>query len=172
MPTTRRLLAAALAAICECSSAFAQTDSGNNKDPIPIVAPAGSGSAPDIIARVIGDELRTRLGQTTVVDNRIGAGGIVAVMAAKTSPSPHTLLLAQAAVVTVTPLTYRAAKYDLERDMEPAVVIAVTPMMFVANVANGPKTLAEAVSLARAKPGTVPITSPSRGSIPNLPPRS
>lgn len=159
----QRLAAAlTLGAACTCA-ALAQ-----GKAPWPIVVPAGPGSAPDIIARVIGDELRTRLGAATVVDNRTGAGGLVAVMAAKTSSSPDALLLAQAAVVTVTPLTYRAAKYDLAVDMEPVAVIADTPMLFVANPANGPRTLAEAVAMAKAKPGGVPMSSPSRGSIPHL----
>ena len=133
-----------------------------------IVVPAGAGSAPDIIARVLGDELRTRLGQPTIIDNKVGAGGIVAVMAAKSSPSTDTLLLAQAAVVSVTPLTYRAAKYDLEQDMEPVVVVADTPMMFVAHTGNGPQTLAELIAMAKARPGSVALTSTSRGSIPNL----
>jgi tripartite-type tricarboxylate transporter receptor subunit TctC len=142
--------------------------SAQKDNSIPIVVPAGPGSAPDIIGRVVGDELRARLGVPTFVDNRTGAGGIVAVMAAKASASPHALLLAQAAVVTVTPLTYRAAKYDLETDMEPVVVVADTPMLFVANPASGPKTLAEAVAMAKARPGALPMTSPARGSIPNL----
>ena len=133
-----------------------------------MVVPAGPGSAPDIIARVLADELRTRLDQPTVVENKSGAGGIVAVMAAKTSPGRDTLLLAQAAVVTVTPLTYRAAKYDLATDMEPVAVVADTPMMIVANPATGPKTLAEAVAQAKTRSGQFPVTSPARGSIPNL----
>jgi tripartite-type tricarboxylate transporter receptor subunit TctC len=141
---------------------------GQSDNTVPIVVPAGPGSAPDIIARILGDELRARLGQPTVIDNKVGAGGIVAVNAARTAASPNTLLLAQAAVVTVTPLTYRAARYDLEQDMEPVAVIADTPMLFVANMSSGPRSLADAIALARSRPDAVPMTSPSRGSIPNL----
>lgn len=138
--------------------------------PLTIVVPSAAGSAPDIVARLIGDELRQRLGQAVVIDNRPGAGGIVAVMAAKSSAAParNTLLLAQAAVATVTPLTYRAAKYDMEQDFEAVSVVAETPMLFVANVAQGPKSLAEAIAQAKARPEAVALASPSRGSIPHL----
>ena len=77
---TRRALVAAMFAAA--SAAQAQTDST-----IPIVVPSAAGSAPDIVARLVGDELRTRLGVPTLIDNKPGAGGIVAVMATKTSPS-------------------------------------------------------------------------------------
>lgn len=140
----------------------------SQQTPIDIIVPAGAGSAPDIIARIIGDELSTRLQRPTVIYNRTGAGGIIGVMAAKTATQPDTLLLAHAAVVAVTPLTYRAAKYNLVEDMEPVVMVADTPMMFVANAASGPKTLADALAAARGAPGEVTLTSTSRGSVPHL----
>ncbi|WP_293226039.1 tripartite tricarboxylate transporter substrate binding protein [Ottowia sp.] len=160
MQTRRTLVTLALGALIG-GAAWGQ-------EPIEIIVPAGAGSAPDIIARIVGDELSTRLKRPVVVNNRPGAGGIIAVMAAKSASNPDTLLLAQAAVVTVTPLTYRAAKYDLETDMEPVVSVADTPMMFVANAEHGPKTLADALAAARKDPGAVALTTTSRGSIPHL----
>ncbi|MBS0415880.1 MAG: tripartite tricarboxylate transporter substrate binding protein [Proteobacteria bacterium] len=160
MQTRRTLVTLALGALIG-GAAWGQ-------EPIEIIVPAGAGSAPDIIARIVGDELNTRLKRPVVVNNRPGAGGIIAVMAAKSASNPDTLLLAQAAVVTVTPLTYRAAKYDLETDMEPVVSVADTPMMFVANAEHGPKTLADALAAARKDPGAVALTTTSRGSIPHL----
>lgn len=137
--------------------------------PLSLVVPAGAGSAPDIAARLIADELRTRLGRPVLVDNRPGAGGIVAAMAVKTAkPDGQTLLFAQAAVMTVTPLTYRAAVYDPVRDFEPVSVVAETPMLFVANPASGLKTLEDLVARARARPETVPLGSTARGSVPHL----
>ncbi|MBN9404049.1 MAG: tripartite tricarboxylate transporter substrate binding protein [Burkholderiales bacterium] len=160
MQTRRTLVTLALGALIG-GAAWGQ-------EPIEIIVPAGAGSAPDIIARIVGDELSTRLKRPVVVNNRPGAGGIIAVMAAKSASNPDTLLLAQAAVVTVTPLTYRAAKYDLETDMEPVLSVADTPMMFVANAEHGPKTLADALAAARKDPGAVALTTTSRGSIPHL----
>lgn len=136
--------------------------------PLTIVVPSAAGSAPDIIARLVGDELRTRVGRPVVIDNRPGAGGIVAVMAARQGRPGDTLLLAQAAVVTVTPLTYRAAKYDMETDFETVAVVAETPMMFVANPTSGPGTLAELVAVGKSRPDALNFASPARGSIPHL----
>ncbi len=135
---------------------------------IPVVVPSAPGSAPDIIARLLGDELRSRLGVNVVIENRGGGGGIVAVNAARSHASPEALLLAQAAVVTTTPVTYKAAQYDLSRDMEPVAVVAETPMFFVANPSKGPKSLAEALKIARERPDSLLMTSPARGSIPHL----
>ena len=137
--------------------------------PVTMIVPAAAGSAPDIVARLLSDELQQRLGQPFIVENKPGAGGIVAVMAAKSAANrANTLLFVHAAVATVTPLTYRAAKFDLAADFEPVATVADTPMMFVANQAKGPKSLAEAIAQAKANPDSVALGSTARGSIPHL----
>ncbi len=149
------------------TSAVAQAQ--DSKAPMTMVVPAAAGSAPDIVARLLSDELQHRLGQPFIVENKPGAGGIVAVMAAKSAANrSNTLLFVHAAVATVTPLTYRAAKFDLATDFEPVATVADTPMMFVANQAKGPKSLGEAIAQAKAGPDTVTLGSTSRGSIPHL----
>jgi tripartite-type tricarboxylate transporter receptor subunit TctC len=137
--------------------------------PLTMVVPSAAGSAPDIVARLLADELQSRLKQPVVVDNRPGAGGIVATLAARSAPADgNTVLLAQAAVVTLTPLLYRAAKYDMETDFETVAVVADTPMMFVANPKAGITSLADLIAQARAKPDALTLGSPSRGSVPHL----
>lgn len=164
MRRRKLLLAAALAGLASALPATAA-----EQGLLTLFVPSAAGSAPDIIARLIGEELRVRLGRTVVIENKPGAGGIVAVMAMRQAArNGDVLLMAQAAVVTVTPLTYRAAKYDMERDFEPVAVVAETPMMFVANPAHGPKSMAELVALGKSKPGTLTMASPARGSIPHL----
>lgn len=134
-----------------------------------LIVPAGPGSAPDIVARVVGDQLQKRMKQPVVVENKSGAGGIIAAEALRhASADGNTLLLAQAAVVTVTPLTYRAAKYDAERDFESVAVVADTPMLLVANPAKGPSSLADLLARAKAQPEGIAMSSTARGSIPNL----
>lgn len=164
IPRHGRFLVAALAALC--GSAFAAPPAA----PLTMVVPAPAGSAPDIVARLLGNDLGPRLGRSIVIDNKPGAGGVVAVMAAKTATAggANTLLFVHAAVATITPLTYRAARYDLASDFEPVVVVADTPMLFVANPASGPKTLAEAIHMAKTRPDAVTLGSTSRGSIPHL----
>ena len=137
--------------------------------PLTMVVPSGAGSAPDIVARLLGDAMQARLGQPVVIDNRPGAGGIVATMATKSAPADgNTVLLAQAAVVTLTPLLYRAAKYDMAQDFETVAVVADTPMMFVANPKAGIKSFDDLIAQARAKPDALTLGSPSRGSVPHL----
>ncbi|MBS0452778.1 MAG: tripartite tricarboxylate transporter substrate binding protein [Proteobacteria bacterium] len=166
MLLSRAVSVAALLSIA-FNSALAQTPASHT--PMTMVVPAAAGSAPDIVARLLSDELQHRLGQPFIVENKPGAGGIVAVMAAKSAGNrPNTLLFVHAAVATVTPLTYRAAKFDLATDFEPIATVADTPMMFVANQAKGPKSLAEAVTQAKAGPDSVALGSTARGSIPHL----
>lgn len=137
--------------------------------PLTMVVPSGAGSAPDIVARLLGDAMQARLGQPVVIDNRPGAGGIVATMAAKSAPADgNTVLLAQAAVVTLTPLLYRAARYDMTQDFETVAVVADTPMMFVANPKAGIKSFDDLIAQAKAKPDELILGSPARGSVPHL----
>lgn len=166
MRRTMRLLAAAALCTTLAAGGLAQAQPGR---PLTLVVPSGAGSAPDIIARLLGDELRVRLDQPLVVENKAGAGGIIAAMAVKTAkPDGNTLLMTHAAVVTITPLTYRAAVYDVERDFEPIVAVTQTPMMIVANAAGGPATLAELLASARSRPDAVAVGSTMRGTIPHL----
>jgi tripartite-type tricarboxylate transporter receptor subunit TctC len=139
------------------------------KTPMRIVVSAPAGSAPDVIARLVGDRFRVTLGQTVIVENKPGAGGILAVNTARgAEPNGTTLLFAQAAVVVVSPLTYREAKFDMERDFETVGVVASTPMLFVANPEKGPKSWAEAVSQGKASPEKLSLGNPTRTSIPHL----
>lgn len=162
----RRTAAATLVCVALC---LAGPVAAQGARTLTLVVPAGAGSAPDIGARLVADGLRTRLGQPVVVENRPGAGGIVAAMAVRAAPPDgHTLLFTHAAVMTITPLTYRAAVYDPQRDFEAVAVVAETPMLFVAHPGKGPRTLAELLERGRSAPGTVPLGSTARGSIPNL----
>lgn len=163
----RQVAAGAALAMAAGLGAFAHAQPSNS--PVTMVVPAAAGSAPDIVARLVSDELQHRLGQPFIVENKPGAGGILAVLAAKSAANrANTLLFVHAAVATVTPLTYRAAKFDLATDFEPVVTVADTPMMFVANPAKGPKSLAEAIAQARAHPDSLALGSTARGSIPHL----
>ncbi len=164
---SRFLLLLAGTAVCAAPLA-AQTALATEK-PLTIIVGTAPGSAPDQIARLIGEELKLKLRQNVVIESRPGAGGIVAAMAAKSAPADgNTLLFANAAMAVVTPLTYRAANYDLARDFEIIGLVANTPMVIAANPAKGPKTLAEAVEMGKKSPDTVTMGSTARGSIPHL----
>ncbi|HSV81281.1 MAG TPA: tripartite tricarboxylate transporter substrate binding protein [Ramlibacter sp.] len=166
LSSTRRV---ALAALLACAgAAFAQGAPWPAK-PVRLIVAAPAGSAPDLIARIMGDKLGRQLGQSFVIDNRPGAGGIIAMNLLKSSaPDGYTLALPQAAVVVVTPSTYKEATYDPERDFETVAMVGKTPMLFVAHANHPAKSFADAVAMAKAKPDTVSIGNPTRTSIPHL----
>ena len=164
---TRRFAVAALLACA--GAAFAQGSPPWPAKPIRLLVAAPAGSAPDLIARIMGDKLSRQLGQSVLIDNRPGAGGIITMNVLKAAPPDgYTLALPQAAVVVVTPSTYKEAGYDAVRDFETVAMVGKTPMLFVAHNAHPAKTLAEAASMARDKPESVSIGNPTRTSIPHL----
>lgn len=137
--------------------------------PLKLLVPSGAGSAPDVVARLMGERLGRALGQPVVVENKVGGGGLIAINQLRQAPADgYTLSLVQAAVATTTPFLYKEATYDVVRDLDTIGTIAVTPMLFVSNPEFPAKTLAEAIAAAKAAPGAVALASSSRGSIPNL----
>lgn len=137
--------------------------------PIRVFVTAPAASAPDIAIRLIGDKLDAALGQRIIVENRAGAGGMLAVNAVRQATADgHTMGLLHAAVATITPFTFKAANFEIDRDFEVVATIAYSPMIFVANNQAPAKTLAEAVAHANSKPGTVAIGNPSIKSVPHL----
>ncbi|MGH6624986.1 MAG: Bug family tripartite tricarboxylate transporter substrate binding protein [Burkholderiaceae bacterium] len=131
--------------------------------------PSTPGSAPDLIARIVGDKLNRALGQPVIIENRPGAGGLINMNQLKQAPADgYTLTIMQGAVAVVTPFTYKAASYDVGRDFDIVGTVGVTPMLFVSNPAFPAKNLAEAIAAAKANPDKVALGSSIRGSIPNL----
>ena len=161
-----------IAAIVACGIGFALPSSGFAQfpsKPIRMIIASPPGSAPDITARLINDKLDAALGQRILVDNRPTANGILAVgQLREAAADGHTVAFLHAAAAVVTPFTYKAANYDHERDLEVVAVIAVSPMMFVANPKAPAKTLGEMIAQAKDKPGDIAIGNPIRTSIPHL----
>lgn len=159
-------------AFLAAAAAFApMSHAGSNfpDKPIRLLVASVPGSAPDVMARVIGDVLGKKLSQTIIVENKPGAGGILMMNALKAAaPDGYTLGFAQAAVVAVTPLTYKTATYSMDRDFATIGTVGITPMVFTARANFAPKTLGEALALAKQSPEEVTIGSPTRTSVPDL----
>ncbi|WP_231582331.1 tripartite tricarboxylate transporter substrate binding protein [Cupriavidus sp. SHE] len=102
-----------------------------------ILVPSIAGSAPDIIARQVAERLTSAWKQQVIVENKPGGNGIVAMSALKQAPADgYTLVLFHAAAAVTTPVMYKEAKFDIQRDTEVAATLAYTPMMFVAGPAT------------------------------------
>jgi tripartite-type tricarboxylate transporter receptor subunit TctC len=146
------------------SSAWAQTWPTR---PIKAIVPFSAGSAVDIVARTVLDQLATQLGQPIVVENRVGAGGTLGVGAvAKADPDGYTLLVHSTTHV-VTASTYSNPGYDTRRDFAAITALASLPNVLVVPP-NKYKTLKDLVAAAKAKPGELNYASPGAGSAGHL----
>jgi tripartite-type tricarboxylate transporter receptor subunit TctC len=113
------------------------------------------GGANDILARTIGQNLAASVGQQVVVDNRAGAGGIIAAeLAAKAQPDGHTLLFATDSTLTVNPQLYRNLPYDPERDFIPVTITTVVTRCCSRIHRSGSVTL-KGIALAKSNPGSL-----------------
>jgi tripartite-type tricarboxylate transporter receptor subunit TctC len=128
------------------------------------IVQAGAGSAVDVIPRVVLDQLSAQLGQAIVVENRPGAGGIIATAAVVKSEADGYTLLATSSAHTVTPWIYSALPYDPVRDLTAIVAIGSLPTVLVTSPAKGLRTIQDFISAARAKPGSLNYTSTGVGS--------
>ena len=146
------------------SSAWAQTWPTR---PIKAIVPFSAGSAVDIVARTVLDQLATQLGQPIVVENRVGAGGTLGVGAvAKADPDGYTLLVHSTTHV-VTASTYSNPGYDTRRDFAAITALASLPNVLVVPP-NKYKTLKDLVAAAKARPGELNYASPGAGSAGHL----
>ena len=137
--------------------------------PIRIVVAAPGGSSVDIVARLIAGELRNRLGQAIIIDNKPGAGGTLgAAEVAKSPADGYTLLLGFNGPLANAPSLYSTLKYDPQRDFIPIILTGSQPNL-LAVAANVPvNSLKELVALAKSQPGKLSYASVGNGSVSHL----
>jgi tripartite-type tricarboxylate transporter receptor subunit TctC len=157
---TRRVLLAGLAALAAPLPLRAQERFPSR--PIRIINPYGPGGASDIISRLVAEQLRESLGQPAVVENRPGAGGLIATeLLARARPDGHTILIGNTTTNVLTPLTFRGRMpIDVFRDNVAITRLANLPAVFAVTREFGPRTLREVVEYARKHPGDVRYPTP------------
>lgn len=131
---------------------------------IRIIVGFSPGGAPDIVARLIAKELSIAWGQPVVVENRTGAGGVVAAQyVANAAADGYTLFGANSAYV-VAPAINKNLSYDTLKDFKGVTLTAAAPTWVLVSPALGIKTLADFIALAKAKPGQLNYSSAGVGS--------
>jgi tripartite-type tricarboxylate transporter receptor subunit TctC len=136
--------------------------------PLRAIVPVGAGSTTDIIPRVVFEQLSTQLGQSIVVENRVGAGGTTgSAFVAKADPDGYTIL-AHGSALTISPALYSNLSYDPARDFAAVVPFGITPNVLVVSPARAWKTVGDLVGAAKAKPGTLNFSSVGVGSATHL----
>jgi tripartite-type tricarboxylate transporter receptor subunit TctC len=137
--------------------------------PVRIVVTIGAGSAADILARAMADEMSRRLGQPVVVENRPGAGGNIAADAVKRAdPDGHTLLMATVSTHGINPALYRSIPFDPIADFAPVTLVATSPNVLVVHPDSPYRTVADIVAAARARPGELTYSSGGSGTSQHL----
>jgi tripartite-type tricarboxylate transporter receptor subunit TctC len=133
--------------------------------PVRIIVGFGSGSAADILARLIGQWLSERLGQPFVIENRVGAGGNLATEAVVRAPPDGYTLLLCASTDTINATLYDKLNFNFIRDIAPVAGIARGPNVLVVHPSLPAKTVPEFIAHAKANPGKVSFASAGIGSV-------
>jgi len=137
--------------------------------PVRVVVPYTAGSTPDIVARVLCEQLHKAFGQAFLVDNRPGAAGNIGTEAvAKAQPDGYMLLVAVNGPVAVNKHLYKNLPYDPERDLRPISLLAWAPQMLVVRPGVPVADLDGLVRYARAHPGRLSYASVGGGSASHL----
>jgi len=133
--------------------------------PVTLVIPFAAGGSNDIVGRAIGKNLAEAWGQPVLIDNRLGAGGVIGAAAvAGAKPDGYTLLLVSS-TFTINPAIKKSMPFDTIKDFTPVAFVARSPLLVTASNKLPVATAKDLLELARAKPGAINYASSGPGSI-------
>jgi tripartite-type tricarboxylate transporter receptor subunit TctC len=171
MPRILAAIAASLFAAAGMSAqaaAQAAAQAYPNK-PVRVVVGFAPGGPTDVIARILSQKLSENLGQQFVVENRVGAGGNIAMgLVAKASPDGYTVLVVSSAFVVNPSLYGKNITYDAYKDFEPITNFADSPNLMVVNPSVPAKTAKELIDVVKANPGKYSFATAGIGTTPDL----
>ena len=136
--------------------------------PVTLVVFVPAGGTPDIIARLVGQALSQRLGQSVVIDNRPGGGGNIALQAVARAPADGYTLLMVATPHAVNVTLYEKSTIAVTRDIVPVAGINNDSFVLLANPSFAAKTIPELIAYAKANPGKINIGSSGTGNLTHL----
>lgn len=121
---------------------------------VTFICPFPAGGGTDILTRMLAQELQDKLKQTVIVENRLGAGTIIAAQAvARSAPDGHTLLLAPVTTLAIGPSVYKSLPYDTVKDFAPIGLVGSAQFVLVANPSLGANSLPELITLIKQRSG-------------------
>jgi tripartite-type tricarboxylate transporter receptor subunit TctC len=149
-------------------SGWVHAQSYPNKS-IRLIVPFPAGGATDILARAVSQKLSERLGQTVVVDNKPGAGGVLgSELAVKSVADGYTLLLATTSTHTIAPAVNPKLPYDAFNDFTPVAHVGNAPSIMLVPNSSPAHTVKEWIAYAKARPGKLNYASSGNGTIVQL----
>ena len=156
------VIAAALAAIQ--SNALAQGANNYPSRPITVIVPMSPGGTADLLGRNLAPLLTEKLGQSVVIDNRVGANGAIGEeIFSRAKPDGYTLMLESTSIATNPWMS--TLSYDPRKAFTPSILIAAVPLVLVVNNNVNAQSAKEFIALAKASPGQLNYASWGNGSI-------
>ena len=137
--------------------------------PIRIIIPQSTGSATDTLIRLIAPKLTEQLGQALILENKLGAGGIIgADYVAKSAPDGYTLLIGATSWITIAPHVYSKLSYDAQKDLAPISIFAVGQNVLAVAATSPFMNVKDLVANMKANPNTLNMASAGIGSTSHL----
>jgi tripartite-type tricarboxylate transporter receptor subunit TctC len=136
--------------------------------PVHIMVPYPAGGGVDIVARTLGDELSKHWGQPVIIENRPGAGGVIASQAVATSPKDGYMLIVVASGHATNPFLYEHLPYDTFKDFTPISLLSSSPNILLVRADSPFKTLVDLISEAKQKPGSLSYGHSGNGTSTHL----
>jgi len=137
--------------------------------PVRLIVGGPPGGGADVVMRPIAQKLSETLGQQVIVDNRPGAGSMIAAqLAAGSPPDGYTVLQASASGFSISPFLQKKLPYDPIHDFTPITLIATAPLMLTVHPSLPVRSVKDLISLARTKPGQLLYASNGKGSFSHL----
>jgi tripartite-type tricarboxylate transporter receptor subunit TctC len=165
---SRRLISVALAAVALLFAMHGRSWADYPEKPIRLLLPFPAGGTVDHVARLVTARMAEELGRPFVIENRAGAGGVIATDAtAKAAPDGYTLLLTTPNH-TINAAIHPKLPYDTEKDLVPVAILAEIPELLVSHPAAPFQTFAGFVDYARKNPGKLNYASAGNGTLPHV----
>ncbi|MBR1187744.1 tripartite tricarboxylate transporter substrate binding protein [Bradyrhizobium sp. AUGA SZCCT0160] len=136
--------------------------------PVRILVPYPAGGGVDVLTRTLGEVVSKQWGQSVVVENRPGAGGVIASQAVVSSPADGYTLIMVASGHATNPLLYPKIPYDTFKDFTPISLLASSPNILLVRADSPFKTLADVIEAAKAKPGSLSFAHAGTGTSTHL----
>lgn len=169
MTMLKTSLATLLLACCAVPAALAQSPAAYPSKAIRIVVPYSAGGGIDVLSRVIGERLSRRLGQPVLIDNKPGAGTILAAEFVARAPADgYTLMVTSDSTLTINQHLYTKLPYDPVKDFTPITQLVLLNQLLLANPAVPANNLKELAAYVKVNPGKLNYASYGSGSQPHL----
>jgi tripartite-type tricarboxylate transporter receptor subunit TctC len=166
------LLTSIVAASCTALAAFVHLPLHAQAWPtraVQVIIPGAPGDGADLAGRLLGQKLQEKFGQSFVIDNKTGAGGIIGSVAGKNAaPDGYHFIIGTAGSHGINAAVYDKLAYDPIKDFEPVILINKTPNVCVIHPSIPATNLAEFVALAKKEPGKYSFASGGNGSSAHL----